>query len=258
MDKKTLYLVSLQTIVYQEVTRFMRIWVQTLIPPVITITLYFIIFGNLIGPRIGEMAGISYMQFMVPGLIMMSIITNSYSNVVSSFFSKRFQNSIEEVLVSPVPHYIILAGYTIGGITRGCLIGVIVSAVSLLFTDMSVSHPLLMILVVILTATFFSLAGFINSIFARNFDDISIIPIFVLTPMTYLGGVFYSIQLLPEVWQTLSLLNPILYMVNAFRYSVLGVADVNVYKSIAFLLVFNILAATYCNYLLRKGVGIKK
>ncbi len=202
--------VALSTIVRKEVRRFTRIWMQTLLPPVITMGLYFIIFGNLIGSRIGQMGGFDYMAFVVPGLIMMSVINNSYSNVVSSFFSAKFTKSIEELQVSPTPSYIIMLGYVSGGALRGLLVGAIVTGVSLFFTDMQIKHVGITMLVVLLTALLFAVAGMINAIFAKSFDDISIIPTFVLTPMTYLGGVFYSISLLPEFWQGVSKLNPIL------------------------------------------------
>ncbi|MFT6492365.1 MAG: ABC-2 type transport system permease protein, partial [Porticoccus sp.] len=206
--------VAFTTILVKEVRRFMRIWQQTLLPPAITIALYFVIFGKLIGPRIGEMSGFTYIEFVVPGLIMMSVITNAYGNVVSSFFGTKFQRSIEELLVSPVPNYIILLGYVIGGVVRGLAVGVIVTLLSLFFTDLQVSHLGVTVAIVFLTAVLFALAGFINAVFANSFDDISIIPTFVLTPLTYLGGVFYSISMLPPFWQAVSLANPVLYMVN--------------------------------------------
>ncbi|HAF92446.1 MAG TPA: ABC transporter permease, partial [Pseudomonas sp.] len=210
-------LVALQTIVQREVRRYTRIWPQTLLPPAITMVLYFVIFGSLIGRRIGEMDGFSYMEYIVPGLIMMSVITNSYSNVVSSFFSTKFQRSIEELLVSPVSPHVIVTGFALGGITRGLAVAVIVTLLSMFFTDLQVHHLGVTLLVITLTATIFALGGLVNAVFARNFDDISIVPTFILTPLTYLGGVFYSIHLLSPFWQTLSLANPILHMVNAFR-----------------------------------------
>jgi len=250
-------LTAYRTIVTREITRFMRIWPQTILPPAITMTLYFIIFGNLIGTRIGTMDGFSYMEFIVPGLIMMSVITSSYANVVSSFFSMKFQHSIEEILIAPVPNYIILAGFVSGGVVRGLLVGLIVSIISIIFTGLTINNYLITISVVLMTAILFSLAGMINAVFARNFDDISIIPTFVLTPLTYLGGVFYSIKLLPEFWQKVSLSNPILHMVNAFRYGVLGQSDINI--TYAFLIIFSfiIVLAASTLYLLRKGIGIR-
>ncbi|MDZ7736553.1 MAG: ABC transporter permease [Gammaproteobacteria bacterium] len=243
--------------VVKEVGRFMRIWIQTLLPPAISMTLYFIIFGNLIGSRIGEMGGFSYMQYIAPGIIMMSIINNSYANVVSSFFGAKFQKHIEEMLVSPIPNYLILAGYITGGVTRGLLVGLIVSIVALFFTDLHVYSYTLMIGVVLLTSVLFSLGGMINGIFAKKFDDISIIPTFILTPFTYLGGVFYSIDLLPEFWQKVSLFNPILYMVNAFRYGMLGVSDINAFYALGIICIFVIGLSLFCLYLLNRGIGVK-
>ena len=248
---------ALSTIIRKEAVRFMRIWVQTLLPPVITMTLYFVIFGTLIGSRIGEMDGFSYMEFVVPGLIMMSIITNSYGNVVSSFFGAKFQRSIEEVLVSPTPNYIILLGYVLGGVSRGLLVGFIVTLVSLLFTDLQVKHIGVTISIVVLTAILFSLAGFLNAVFAKTFDDISIIPTFVLTPLTYLGGVFYSISLLSDFWQGVSKLNPILYMVNAFRYGILGISDIDITTAFLGVMVFIAVLTAVCLYLLKHGTRLR-
>lgn len=249
--------VAYQTMVVKEVGRFMRIWIQTLLPPAISMTLYFIIFGNLIGSRIGEMGGFTYMQYIAPGIIMMSIINNSYANVVSSFFGAKFQKHIEEMLVSPIPNYLILAGYITGGVTRGLLVGLIVSIVALFFTDLHVYSYTLMVGVVLLTSILFSLGGMINGIFAKKFDDISIIPTFILTPFTYLGGVFYSIDLLPEFWQKVSLFNPILYMVNAFRYGMLGVSDINATYALGIICIFVIGLSLFCLYLLNRGIGLK-
>ncbi|RMF15356.1 MAG: ABC transporter permease [Gammaproteobacteria bacterium] len=250
--------VAFITIVIKEVRRFTRIWAQTLLPPAITISLYFVIFGNLIGPRIGKMGGHDYMDFIVPGLIMMSVITNSYANVVSSFFSMKFQHCIEEILVSPVPNWIVLAGYVAGGVARGLCVGLIVTLLSLAFTDLQVHHLGVVVSVVILTAVLFSLGGFINAVFANKFDDISIVPTFVLTPLTYLGGVFYSISLLPEFWQTISLGNPILYMINAFRYGLLGVSDIDIGIAYGMILLFIVVLFSYSLWLLNRGVGIRK
>lgn len=245
------------TIVVKEIRRFTRIWVQTLLPPAITMGLYFVIFGKLIGSRIGEMGGFSYMEFVVPGLIMMSVLTNAYSNVVSSFYSNKFQRSIEEQLIAPIPNWVILAGYVAGGVARGLCVGIIVTMLSLFFTRLQVQHPLLMIAIVLLTAILFSLAGLINAVYAKSFDDISIIPTFVLTPLTYLGGVFYSINLLPPFWQALSQANPILYMVNAFRYGVLGISDVNIGFAFGMILFFIVIATRYALHLLRTGRGLR-
>ncbi|MDX1453623.1 MAG: ABC transporter permease [Oleiphilaceae bacterium] len=249
--------VAFTTIVVKEVRRFTRIWAQTLLPPAITMALYFVIFGNLIGPRIGEMDGYHYMDFIVPGLIMMSVITNSYANVVSSFFGMKFQRSIEEVLVSPVPNWIVLVGYVAGGVARGLAVGFIVTLLSLGFTDLQIHNVGITASVVLLTAILFSLGGFINAVYATKFDDISIVPTFVLTPLTYLGGVFYSISLLPEFWQGVSQMNPILYMVNAFRFGILGVSDVSIGFSYAMILVFIVGLFAFSLSLLNRGVGIR-
>jgi len=249
--------VAFSTILIKEVIRFTRIWPQTLLPPAITMSLYFVIFGNLIGPRIGAMGGFTYIQYIVPGLIMMSVITNSYSNVVSSFYSAKFQHSIEEMLVAPVPNYVIVAGFTLGGVARGLATGAIVTVIALMFTRLQVHHLLVTVGIVTLTAVLFALGGLINAVFARSFDDISIIPTFVLTPLTYLGGVFYSIDLLPEFWRGVSLANPILYMVNAFRYGILGVSDIPV--GIAFAMAGSCCAVLFAVavYLVRQGKGLR-
>jgi ABC-2 type transport system permease protein len=249
--------VPFKTIVIKEINRILRIWGQTLVPPAITMTLYFLIFGQLIGSRIGEMGGHRYMDFIVPGLVMMSVIQNAYGNVVSSFFGSKFGRYVEELLVSPTPNWIILAGYVSGGVMRGCMVGGIVLIVSLLFTDLSIAHPLVMIASVILAAVLFSLAGFVNAVYAKKFDDISIIPTFILTPLTYLGGVFYSVSLLPEFWRNVSLGNPILYTVNAFRYGVLGESDVPVGIAFAIMLAAIVVLGAYCLRLLDKGVGLR-
>ncbi|MBD1583416.1 ABC transporter permease [Pseudoalteromonas sp. S16_S37] len=251
------YSVALKSIWIKECIRFLRIWVQTLVPPAITMTLYFVIFGSLIGSRIGDMGGFSYMEFIVPGLIMMSVITNSFSNVASSFYSTKFQKSIEELLVAPVPNYIIVLGYMGGGMARGICVGFIVSLVSLFFVDIQIHNLGVIIATVILTSAVFSLGGLINALFANSFDDISIIPTFVLTPLTYLGGVFYSITLLPEFWQGVSQVNPIIYMVNAFRYGFLGVSDVNIYVAFAVLLAFISGLFILALSLIRRGVGLR-
>ncbi len=249
--------IAFETIVIKEVRRFTRIWLQTLVPPAITIGLYFVIFGNLVGRRIGEMGGFQYMEFIIPGLIMMAVIQNSYSNVVSSFFSQKFQRSVEELLVSPVPNYVILSGFIVGGMARGLSVGIIVTTMSLFFADLTIAYPLITIAVILLTSIVFSLAGFINAVFANSFDDISIIPTFVLTPLIYLGGVFYSVQLLPSLWQTVSALNPIFYMVNTFRYGFLGASDVDVYWAFIILFAFIIVLYIGCIWLLRHGTGIR-
>ncbi|MEJ2620082.1 MAG: ABC transporter permease [Candidatus Thiodiazotropha sp.] len=250
--------IAYQTIVTKEVLRFTRIWVQTILPPAITTTLYFIIFGKLIGERIGTMEGYSYIEFIVPGLILMSVIQNSYANVVSSFFSTKLQHYIEELLIAPVPNWIVLAGYVTGGMARGLIVGTVVTGISLLFTDLTINSYSLTLLVFILTSILFALAGFINAVYAKSFDDISIVPTFVLTPLTYLGGVFYSIQLLPEFWQQVSLANPVLYMVNTFRYGLLGVSDIDVRIAIGIIIAFIALLSWFSLRLLSRGVGIKE
>lgn len=251
------YLIALQSILTKEITRFMRIWVQTLVPPAITMSLYFVIFGSLIGSRIGQMNGFSYMEFIVPGLIMMSVITNSYANVASSFFSAKFQRNVEELLVAPVPNYIIVLGYVGGGMARGILVGLIVTLLSLLFVTISIHNLVIIILTVVLTSMLFALGGLINAVYAKTFDDISIIPTFVLTPLTYLGGVFYSLTLLPGFWQQLAQLNPIVYMVNAFRFGFLGYSDVNLWLALAVVVGFILVLFSYAMYLINKGIGLR-
>lgn len=253
-----LNVIALKTIVRKEIVRVLRIWVQTIVPPAITMTLYFIIFGNLIGRRIGTMDGFDYMQFIAPGLIMMSVITNSYGNVVSSFFGAKFGRHIEEMLVSPMSNATIILGHVAGGVLRGVLVGLLVTVIALFFTKLEVRHPFITISVVLLSSVVFALAGFINAVFAKKFDDISIVPTFVLTPLTYLGGVFYSISLLPDFWQSASLANPILYMVNAFRFGILGTSDIDITKAYAILLVFVVVLFTACYQLMHRGVGIRE
>jgi len=255
--KFTRHRVAFYTLLSREIRRFIRIWPQTLLPPAITMTLYFIIFGNLIGSRIGEMGGFSYMQYIAPGIIMMSVINNAYANVASSFYSAKFQNHIEELIVAPIPNYLILAGYVAGGTARGLCVGLIVTLVSLFFTHLSIQHVFITMSMVFLSAVLFALGGFINAIYARSFDEIAIIPTFILTPMTYLGGVFYSINLLPEFWQNISMLNPILYMVNAFRFGMLGVSDIAVEIAFTIIVVCIISLTSFALYLLNKGTGIR-
>jgi ABC-2 type transport system permease protein len=250
-------LIALRTIASKEIRRFVRIWPQTLLPPAISTALYFLIFGKLIGARIGTIHGVSYMEYIVPGIILMSVISHSYANVVSSFYSTKFQHNIEELLVSPVPNWVILAGYIIGGIARGLLVGLVVTLISLLFSKIVIHHWVITLLVVFLTATLFSLAGFINAVFADSFDDISIVPNFVLTPLSYLGGVFYTVEMLPEIWQSVSLANPILYMVNVFRYGLIGVSDVDSVFALAMTSGFIIVLILLSLVLLNKGIGIK-
>jgi ABC-2 type transport system permease protein len=249
--------VAFKTIVTKEIRRFMRIWVQTIVPPAVSAVLYLMIFGTLIGSRVGEMDGHRYIDFIMPGIIMMSVITNSYSNTVSSFFSAKFQRHLEELLIAPVYTWVILAGYVAGGVCRGLAVGALVAVVSYFFTDLSVQNPLITVAVVVLTATLFAIGGLINSIFAKSFDDISIIPNFVLTPLTYLGGIFYSVSLLPDFWQGLSLINPVLYMINGFRYGILGSSDIGIGWSFTVIFGFIALLGSLALYLLNKGIGIK-
>jgi ABC-2 type transport system permease protein len=243
--------------VRKEITRILRIWGQTIVPPAITMTLYFIIFGELIGRRIGDMGGFTYMQYIVPGLVIMSVITNSYGNMVSSFFGAKFGKHIEELLISPLPNWIILSGYVTGALMRGVMVGAVVMAVSLFFTRIDIQYPLIMLSVLVLTAVVFALAGMVNAIYGQKFDDIAIIPTFVLAPLTYLGGVFYSIELLPEFWQNVSVFNPILYMVNGFRLGMLGVSDVSLGMTYGVILIAGALLFTWCMVLLHRGTGLR-
>lgn len=248
---------AFKTIVLKEFLRFIRIWPQTVVPPAVTMGLYFIIFGNLIGRRIGEMGGQPYIDFIVPGLILMSVINNAYSNVVSSFFSSKFHRHIEEMVVSPTPNYVILTGFIAGGVARGLVVGVVVTGVSMFFTELRIHHFGVMLVVVLLTATLFALGGFINGIYARTFDAISIVPTFILTPLTYLGGVFYSIDMLPVFWQQASLANPILYMINAFRYGLVGVSDIPIGTALGIIIAFVVVLYLFALRLLNRGVGIR-
>ena len=251
-------LIALGTIVRREVMRILRIWTQTLLPPAITVTLYFIIFGSLIGRRIGEIApGISYIEYIAPGLIMMSVIQNAYGNITSSFFGAKFQRFVEEMLVSPMPSWTILTGYISGAVLRGFMVGVIVLGISLFFTKIHLYHPLVTLSTFLLAATIFGLLGFVNAIFARKFDDIAIIPTFVLTPLTYLGGVFYNVAQLPSPWKEISHLNPILYMVSAFRYGLLGISDINLLWAYAVMLAFVLALGAFCLTLMTRGVGLR-
>ncbi|MDP2561480.1 ABC transporter permease [Psychrobium sp. 1_MG-2023] len=249
--------IALKSLITKEVNRFTRIWLQTLVPPAITMSLYFVIFGNLIGSRIGEMSGFSYMEFIVPGLIMMSVITNSYSNVASSFFSSKFQRNVEELLVAPVPTWVIIAGYVGGGVARGLSVGIIVTILSLFFVDLQVFNLFVLAISVLLTSILFALGGLINAILAKSFDDISIIPNFVLTPLTYLGGVFYSLTLLPDFWQTVSKANPIVYMINTFRYGFLGVSDIPLIYSFSMIFVFVAALFSVAYWMIDRGIGLR-
>ena len=251
-------LIALQTILIRETLRFLRIWIQTLLPPAVTTALYFVIFGQLIGSQLGPMDGLTYTQFIAPGLIMMAVITNAYANVVSSFYGAKFQRHIEEMMVSPLPNMIIILGFVGGGVARGLAVGGVVTIISLFFADLRWDNPLLTVGVMTLTSTLFALCGLINGIFAKSFDDVSLIPTFVLTPLTYFGGIFYSIKMLPPFWQDASLFNPILYMINAFRYSILGVSDINIYLALGIILA--LLAVLFGSSLwrLHRGIGIRQ
>ncbi len=246
------------TIARREVLRFSRIWVQTIIPPVVMVALYFVIFGNLIGQRIGEMDGMTYIDFIMPGLVMMSIITNSYTNVVSSFYGAKYSRHIEEMQIAPVPDLVILLGFVTGGMARGICVGVAVTLVSMLFTEFYIYNPFVVLLVALLTSCLFALAGLINAIFANSFDAITIVPTFILTPLTYLGGIFYSIKLLPDFWQQVSLGNPILYMVNSFRYGFRGSSDIDLLTALLVIVFFIALLFTACMVLLARGTGIRQ
>ena len=250
-------LIALGTIVRREVMRILRIWGQTLVPPAITMTLYFLIFGGLIGSRIGDMGGFTYMEFIVPGLVMMSIIQNSYGNISSSFFGAKFGRHIEELLVSPMPNWVILLGYVAGAVLRGLMVGTIVLVIAMFFTKVRIPHPLVTITTVLLGATIFSLAGFVNAVYAKKFDDIAIVPTFILTPLTYLGGVFYSVKLLPPWAEALTHANPIFYMVNAFRFGLLGVSDVSLWVSYTLMIGFVVALGALGLWLLKKGVGLR-
>lgn len=252
-----LYFTALRSLAVKETNRYLRIWVQTLVPPVITTSLYFVIFGNLIGGRIGQMEGFSYMEFIVPGLIMMSVITSSYANVSSSFFSQKFQKNIEELLVAPVPTHIIIWGFVIGGLGRSVLVGTLVTIISLFFVPLHVYSWSIVIITLLMTAILFSLAGLLNGIFAQSFDDVSIVPTFVLQPLTYLGGVFYAISMLPPIWQAISKINPIVYMISGFRYGFLGTIDVPIISSLIILVLFISVLYAVCWYLIDRGRGLR-
>ncbi|KAF1297222.1 ABC transporter permease [Enterococcus sp. JM4C] len=252
-----LYMTALKSLAVKETNRYLRIWVQTLVPPVITTSLYFVIFGKMIGGRIGEMGGFSYMEFIVPGLIMMSAITSSYANVSSSFFSQKFQKNIEELLVAPVPTHVIIWGFVIGGVGRSVLVGSLVTIISLFFVPLHVHSWAMVILTLLMTAILFSLAGLINGIFAQSYDDVSIVPTFVLQPLTYLGGVFYSISMLPPIWQAISKVNPIVYMISGFRFGFLGTTDVPVFLSVTILVLFIVVLYSVSWYLINKGRGLR-
>ncbi|MBD3330808.1 ABC transporter permease [Candidatus Peregrinibacteria bacterium] len=249
--------ISYKTIARKEIVRFLRIWRQTLLPPVITQTLYFVIFGAFIGSQVRDINGVSYMAFLVPGLVMMAVINNSFANVVSSFFGSKFQKNYEELMVSPTPNRIVVAGYISGGVFRGLLVGFIVFLVSIFFTQIEIYNLPIVFLFVLLTSILFSLAGFINAIFSKKFDDISIFSNFVLIPLTYFGGVFYSIKSLPDFWQMASRLNPILYMIDGFRYGFHGFNDVSLQISLLVIIFLTAFLLLFALYLMKKGIGLK-
>ena len=249
--------IGFKTIIIREFSRIVRIWGQTIVPPAVTATLYFIIFGSLIGRRVGQVGGYDYMQFIAPGLIMMTVIQNSYANVVSSFFGAKFGKHVEELLVSPLPNWLIVTGYVGGGILRGVLVGSVVTIVSLFFTHLAITHVFAIISAVFLTSIVFALGGFINALFAKNFDQISWFPTFVLTPLTYLGGVFYSITMLPGWAHFISHANPILYMVSAFRYGFLGTSDVDLRLAYGIMISAAVFMFALAVTLLNRGTGIR-
>ncbi len=254
----TANLVALGTIMRREVARILRIWTQTLLPSAITMTLYFVIFGRMVGSRIGDIVpGVSYIDYIVPGLIMMAVITNSYGNISSSFFGAKFGRYVEEMLASPMPSWVILTGYVGGTVLRGVLVAVIVLLISLFFTRIHLYHPWITLSSVLLTSVVFSLAGFVNAVFAKKFDDIALVPTFVLAPLTYLGGVFYSVNALGSPWREISHANPILYMVNAFRYGLLGISDVPLGIAYGVMAGFAVVLAGIGLYLLERGVGLR-
>ena len=245
------------TVMRKELVRIFRIWAQTILPPVITTSLYFIVFGTFIGSQLAPIHGLSYIQFIVPGLIMMSIITSSYMNTVSNFYFAKFMRNIDEMLVSPMPDWLVIAGFISGGVMRGLIVGFFVLLVSLFFSHLAIFNIFVLVAAVLMTSVLFSLAGLINGVYAQGFDGISIVPTFVLTPLTYLGGIFYSISQFPEFWQKVSLLNPILYMVNAFRYGFLGVSDVPVWICFSVLIGFTLIFTAIVAFLFKRGMGVK-
>ena len=242
----------------KDVLRIIRIWAQTLLPPVVTTTLYFVIFGGFIGSQVAPIEGFSYMAFIVPGLIMMTIITSSYTNAVFTFFFAKWTHTIEEILVSPMPGWVVIAGFLSGGIARAALTGVLVTLVAFFFTDLTLTHAGVLLGAAFLTALIFAFAGIINAVYAKTMDGISIVPNFVLTPLTYLGGVFYSIQMLPPLFQQLSLVNPILYMVNAFRYGFLGISDVPLATCFYVMGGSAAVMFVWTLWLFRRGIGVKR
>ncbi len=251
--------ISYYTILRKGVVRIFRIWPQTLLPSVITSLLYFTVFGNILGARIGSLNGVPYILFVVPGLVMLSVITNAYMDVATTFFvSKFFSRNIDEILVSPTPPRVIIAGFITSGVVRGTMVGLLVLTVSLFFALPSVAHPLVVVLFLLLSSLVFALAGLVNGIYAKSFDGISIVPTFVLTPLVYLGGVFYSIHALPPLWQNVSLINPIFYIINGFRYGFLGTADVSLFTCVGVLAALALVLLLVNIYYLKQGLGLKQ
>lgn len=251
------YWAAFPTLFRSEVRRFLEIWAGTLLPSAITLVLYLLIFGSLVGDRIGPMRGIDYVEFIIPGLIMLTVIMNAYENVTFSLYLSKFEHDIEEVLVAPVPNPVILAGYVAGGVSRGLLVGVLSAIICALFSPLQIHNIWIILATVVFASAIFSMAGFINALFANSFDDVSIIPIFVLTPLTYLGGVFYSIELLPDFWKNLSLANPVLYIINAARYGFIGIAEVNLGVAFGMMSGFIILFFGFSLWLLNRGTGLR-
>ena len=251
------YRIAFATILKKEMRRFLRIWLQTILPPMITTALYFVIFGKMIGSQLAPIDGFSYMDYIVPGLIMMTVISNSYANVVSSFYGSKFQRYVEELLIAPIPLSLILIGFVAGGVARGLTVGAMVTVVAAFFVDLQLHNLWVTLSVLFLTAVLFALGGFINAVYAKSFDDISIIPTFILTPLTYLGGIFYSVNMLPGIWQDISLANPILYMINTFRYGMIGVSDIDLTTAYAVILLFIVVLYSYSLWLLKRGVGLR-
>ena len=249
--------IAFKTILVKEFMRFIRIWIQTVLPPAVMTLLYFVIMGKVIGSRLDPVHGVAYIDYIAPGLILMSVINNSYGNVVSSFFSAKFQRHVEEMLVSPMPNYLIVLGFSAGGLTRGVVVGMVTTIVASFFTDLHIVHPFTVLAVMVLTSVLFSLAGLVNAVYAKSFDDISIIPTFVLTPLTYLGGIFYSVEILSEFWQRVSLVNPVLYMINAMRYGMLGVSDIDIRIALLIIISFVLGLYLFAVNLLQRGVGVR-
>lgn len=251
-------LIGLYTMVRKDALRIVRIWSQTLLPPVITTALYFSIFGGFIGSQVAPIQGYTYMQFIAPGLIMMTIITSAYTNTVFTFYVAKWWHTLDEILVSPMPSWAVMAGFLAGGLVRAALTGALVTIVALFFTDLALTHAGVLFGAAFLTALIFSFLGIINAVYAKTMDGISIVPNFVLTPLTYLGGVFYSVTLLPPLFAQLSLANPILYMVSAFRYGFLGIADIPVATSFAVMGAAALFVLLWTMVLFRKGIGVKR